>query len=612
MISQNPVNPEQVTEPETGNLGYTGVCVDFLTSLGKAAKIIALYKSGHPVAAEAIRKAYEFLDILFLMGKKDRVTVSTVKDSWLLNETPLPPGNQAENFKPLFMTHGIRSLTFLRGVRPFEISALCELLGMSPINKPEGYLEDFFMQKGVRNIQSEVESYVKFREQPAESAISAAPSVAEAAPRTKPLPPETDHQKHIPGTSFGAVLKGLVESAVKDPQERAHIYEETLNMVKETMNQHVASATKVLFEEKERVLGERMRTEQVLSTVAEGKVIVDKNGHVLMMNPAAEEMSGKSFSETAGKHITEAMKAGEHVVAISKEIDLSKGKLPAGKVDILGDSQIKNALRRSLALVEDAQGRVVGTYATLPDIAKFKETQKMQDEFLSRVTHDLQAPLSSIYAALELLTENATAKLTPDEVGFLDISLKNTRRLSKMIREILDFSKLESGKMSVSPAPASAAAMIAEAVEALQPWARTKNLKLAARLPEPDLTVMADNARIVQVLTNLISNAIKASSRNGSVTVAASSAEHDGRSVVFAVRDTGCGIPKEYRKKIFEKFVQLGGAAASREGVGLGLSIVNELVKLHGGTVWVESEKDKGSTFYFTLPLSEVKAGLPE
>lgn len=406
------------------------------------------------------------------------------------------------------------------------------------------------------------------------------------------------------GMTLGSLLTNLVETAVKDPGERVKMYEDALRMVREGMQRQIEEKTKALAAEKQQILDTRNRTEAVLSNVAEGKVIVDKDGKILMMNSAAEQISGRKLSEVVGKHITEHLNPQEHMLTISKDMDLSGGHHITGEVSVAGDAEVSGALRRSMALLEDDEGRVVGAYATLPDVTKFKEAQRMQDEFLSRVTHDLQSPLSSISSALEMLTDTAGNKLSDDEKKFLTISLRNSQRLTEMIRGILDFSKLHAGKMSVHPEAVPLCPMIDEAVESLLPWARTKGINLAFKGCIPGVKVMADHQRIVQVITNLISNAVKSTPRGGGVLVAASRAATPDHCVVIGVRDTGPGISKEDMAKIFHRFVQLDSSGA-REGVGLGLSIVKEFVSLHGGKTWAESEPGHGATFYFTLPLAE-------
>ncbi|OGS56064.1 MAG: hypothetical protein A3J79_14090 [Elusimicrobia bacterium RIFOXYB2_FULL_62_6] len=403
--------------------------------------------------------------------------------------------------------------------------------------------------------------------------------------------------------SFGGILKGLVESAVKDPRDRVRAYEDAMKIMKQTMEQQIAESTRALAEEKAQVLRTRDRTENVLSKVADGKVIVDKDGKILMMNPAAEEIAGIKMAEAVGKHISEHLRPGEHFLTMSRDMDLTKGKLISGDVEVKGDEAMGRALRRSVALLVDGDDRVVGAFSTLPEITKYKEAQRMQEEFLSRITHDLQSPLSSITSALEMLNDSA-AKLDPVENNFLDISIRNSRRLSNMIKGILDFSKLQAGKLDMHPVPARVAPILAEAEEGLLPLASSKGVNLSIRPADAGLWALADPPRIVQVLTNLISNAIKATPKGGSVVVAAAPDRQDPDSVVFGVRDTGHGIPREDLDKVFEKFVQLS-SYETQEGVGLGLAIVNDFVKMHKGRIWADSEPGKGTTFFFTLPRAE-------
>ncbi len=408
----------------------------------------------------------------------------------------------------------------------------------------------------------------------------------------------------LTGMNFGIMLSRIVESAVKSPQERVHVYKDVLNLIRKSIKQQVDKTTEALVYEKNQILNTRARTEKVFSKVADGKVILDKEGNILMMNPAAEEISGKKFIDVVGKHISEHVKPGEHFLAISKDMDTTGGDTISGEVDVLGDVHVERSMRHSMALLEDDEGRIVGAYTTLPEITKFKETQRMQEEFLSRITHDLQTPLSSVSSALEMLIESSSGKLDSVELNFLDISIRNSLRLNRMIRGILDFSKLQSGKINVHPETTSVSGMLSEAGEGLLPWAKKRELNLIVRLPNPDIYAMADHQRIVQVLTNLISNAIKSTPKGGMITVGASMSLGND-SVVIGVRDTGRGIKEEDLKKVFDKFVQLDDSKASREGVGLGLSIVNEFVTLHEGKVWANSEVGKGSTFYFTLPRAE-------
>ncbi len=575
----------------------------WLASFGRAIQLTGLYRSTHPMSAEALREAYHLLERAFAACRQEELHLSLVDGRWLFNEAPVLAEDQApEPLRNLFRRHGLRSLSFARELRPFELAALCEIASLPAHQVERGALDDFFVQRGVKHIRHDQERYARASEHPiAPPKPHPASTTSEKSAPPKPtLAPAPSPSASPSLANFTSLLKALVESAVKDPDERVHLYEDTTRLVTEAMDHHVAQATAALTAEKTRILGEQARTEKVLTTVAEGQVIVDREGKVLMMNPAAEELAGKSLSEMVGKHIQESIKPGEQMVAMAQ--DLSRTPGAASQVDVVADDDVGRALRRSMAVVQDDTGRVVGTYAALPDVAKYKETLRLQEEFLSRVTHDLQAPLSSISCALELLDERLGGKMGTDEAGFLSVCVKNSQQLGSMIRDILDFSRLQAGKMTIRPVATSMAAILKEAVESLQPWAKNKGINLACQIPDPDMTVMADSRRVVQVLANLISNAIKFTPEGGHIVVGVAPRVDAQGHVVCGVRDTGCGIPPESLQKVFEKFERAGNHDGVQPGVGLGLSIVKELVGLHGGQVWAQSEVGKGSTFYFTLP----------
>lgn len=649
------------TKPEGGQEpSHAELCSGFLSALAKSARNAILYGLNHPVVIESLGKAFSLLGGIFAETKEGSMTIAYANDAWLMNGIPVPAATQdAENLAAFFRGHGVLGATFLLETRLFELGVFCEFLGTNPKTNPPGYLKKFLAQRGVTGIVPETAHYVRETAhepraaegpaatvRPRPEAVSPAPEAtprpeaataepALRAPEMRPVPQPKAAPAGMPrpgssaagtkpaaqpkaaaepggaqppaaappGQALGALITSLVESGVKDPHERMRVYEDALRIIKQTIEKQLAGTTRALAEEKQLILNNLTRTEKVLANVADGKVIVDKEGRILMMNPAAEAIAGKRFSEVAGRPMSEHLKPGEHFMTLSDDMDLSRGAKLTGTVHVTGDDNVGMAMRQSMALLEDDEGRVVGAFATLPQIMKFREAQRLQEEFLSKVTHDLQSPLSSISSALEMLTDTAALKLTADERKFLDISVRNSLRLADMIRGILDFSKLQAGKLTVHPEAVPVGPIVTEAGEGLLPWARTKGISLIVRPPRPEVRALADHKRIVQVLTNLVSNAIKSTPKGGTVVVAGSRAANPDPSVIIGVRDTGCGMSKEDLGKLFQKFVQLE-SAGPREGVGLGLCIVAELIRLHGGKIWAESEPGKGATFYFTLPMA--------
>jgi signal transduction histidine kinase len=227
----------------------------------------------------------------------------------------------------------------------------------------------------------------------------------------------------------------------------------------------------------------------------------------------------------------------------------------------------------------------------------------LEQKTAAYLTHELRAPLTSIRCALELLSEEAGG-LTPDSKECLAVARRNVERLKGLIDDILDLSKVQAGRMRLFPVPADPAALVREAVESLQPWARKRGVVLSAEAAEGCPKVSAEPRRVVQILTNLISNAIKFTPAGGSITVRAEAGRRDDAGYgVFSVSDTGCGIHEEDQGRLFRFFCQAGTAEQRSEGTGLGLALSRSLVEIQGGTMRLESRVGEGSTFSFTLPV---------
>ncbi|MBI5595710.1 MAG: HAMP domain-containing histidine kinase [Elusimicrobia bacterium] len=225
----------------------------------------------------------------------------------------------------------------------------------------------------------------------------------------------------------------------------------------------------------------------------------------------------------------------------------------------------------------------------------------MEDKTAAYLTHELRAPLTAVRCALELLRDGGDPA-TDAEV--LQIALRNVERLAGLIDDILETSQLQTGRLPLSSRPLESGCAARDAVTALLPWADRKGVKLAV-VREADLPPVAgDPKRLTQVLTNLISNALKFTPAGGRVEVSVRRGRRDrAGSVVFCVRDTGPGIDPEEQTKLFRYFAQGAAGKAAGGGTGLGLAIARAMVELMGGSMWLESEPGRGAGFYFTLPV---------
>jgi signal transduction histidine kinase len=244
----------------------------------------------------------------------------------------------------------------------------------------------------------------------------------------------------------------------------------------------------------------------------------------------------------------------------------------------------------------------VGAQAVARDITRPREVDRMKDEFLSVVSHELRTPLTAVRGSLGLLASGKMGKLEERGQRMIEIAEQNSDRLVRLINDILDLEKIESGKEEMKREEVELARLVGEVLESMQPLAESAGVKLAAAAVA-GVRVVADPDRILQVLTNLISNAVKFSMPGSTVSVRVEARRDD---VLVSVRDEGRGIPSDKLEAVFERFQQVDSSDARQKGgTGLGLPIARSIVQLHGGRLWAESELGKGSTFSFTLPRPE-------
>jgi len=230
------------------------------------------------------------------------------------------------------------------------------------------------------------------------------------------------------------------------------------------------------------------------------------------------------------------------------------------------------------------------------------ELDKVKSEFVSHVSHELRAPLGTIKEGIDIVLDGAAGKINNQQRKFLDIAKRNVDRLARLINNVLDFQKLESGKMRFDMQLNDINEVATEVHKAMALSSNCREVDFSLKLEDNLPKVRFDRDKIIQVLTNLVSNARKFVNK-GNITIATSRAED---AVGVSVSDTGCGIRKEDLPKLFHKFEQLAeGNNSKKGGTGLGLAISKEIIEQHKGRIWVESEFGKGTTFRIILPCSE-------
>lgn len=232
---------------------------------------------------------------------------------------------------------------------------------------------------------------------------------------------------------------------------------------------------------------------------------------------------------------------------------------------------------------------------------------EMKDRFMSRVSHELRTPLAAIYQFVTILLDGLAGELTPEQRDYLDITLRNTNQLKTMVSDLLEVTRAQTNRLKVNPQYVSLPELVKEILQTIE-IASGKAISLVNDVPDDSQPLYADPDRVRQIIVNLINNAIQFTPHHGTITVRAEVYQEDPDYLCISVSDTGCGINPEEQGLIFDYLYQAdNNVSISRRGLGLGLNICKELVSSHGGEIWVESEVDKGSTFYFTLPVFSLK-----
>ena len=232
---------------------------------------------------------------------------------------------------------------------------------------------------------------------------------------------------------------------------------------------------------------------------------------------------------------------------------------------------------------------------------RLKELDRLKSAFVSIVSHELRTPMTSIKGLVENMMDGLTGTLNERQSFYLSRVKHNIERLTRMINDLLDLSRIEAGKMELRSSAVNMGSLVREVVELLQPMAQECHLALLAQVVDPIPLIQADRDKLIQILTNLITNGIKFTGASGTVTVVVR--QHEDGSVNTCIHDTGSGIPLDEQQTIFERFYRGQTADVKNRGAGLGLAISKSLVELHGGTIWVTSKPGEGSQFSFTLPL---------
>jgi NtrC-family two-component system sensor histidine kinase KinB len=350
-----------------------------------------------------------------------------------------------------------------------------------------------------------------------------------------------------------------------------------------------------------RLLAEKRRGEAIIRSITDGLVVVDADFKIVAMNPMAASILNATLNQAEGKHFFDVVQKPElyeHMKTVAETGQPPKLDEVESTLAIEYGDQISH-YRFSITPVRTEQGQMLGVVLLLQDVTKFKELNRLKSEFVMTASHELRTPLTSIAMSIGLLMEDAASKLSDNERELLRAAQEDVERLRTLVNNLLDLSRIEAGRLELDIKAVSVSFLVDKAISTLVTQIKEKGVELSREIPDNLPEVRAAPNKITWVITNLLANALRYTENCGHIRV---SAEQVNEFVYVSVADDGVGIPPEYQSKIFEKFVQVESSKSSG-GSGLGLAICKEIVKAHGGAIWVDSTPGQGSTFTFTIPI---------
>jgi len=335
---------------------------------------------------------------------------------------------------------------------------------------------------------------------------------------------------------------------------------------------------------------------------------LDRQGKVEYVNPFFLELTGYTQTEVLGKSWLEnfQLPCNQRPNSIAFDQFLDYYFKPYNQQLILTKSGEEKIIAWNNTLLKNLQGEAIGMMSIGEDITERYGIERMKDEFISVVSHELRTPLTSIHGGLNLLSTRLVEPNSERGKHVMKIAAESAERLVRLVNDILELERLESGKICLTKQKVNAGDLLLRATEQMQVMANRSGINL--EVYSPNLEFDADSDRILQVLTNLLSNAIKFSDSGDTICLSVQEEptinDEKNPSVLFKIQDQGRGIPQDKIERIFERFHQVDASDSRKKGgTGLGLAICRSIVEQHGGRIWVQSKLDEGSCFYFTLPM---------
>jgi len=374
-----------------------------------------------------------------------------------------------------------------------------------------------------------------------------------------------------------------------------------IQLIRGQMSRNISEVKPIIDKDISPAQQDKIKYEAILAYIGEGLVVIDKAGRIITFNKAAESLLGWKEDEVLGRELTE-------VIRIDYETSINESKLTRSRQSSLYFIR-KDNTKFPAAITTTSYGvgtDILGTATLFRDITMEQNIDKMKNEFISLASHQLRTPLAAIKWYTEMLLKGDAGKLLPEQTQYADTIYSSTQRMIDLVNLLLNISRIESGRINVEPLPTDLKKLVDEVVQEVKIRYADKKQTFTTKYHEPLPTIAVDPRLIRQVYINLLTNAAKYTPEKGQITINLSKNDTD---IISEISDSGYGIPDADQDKLFGKFFRgLKTVTRENEGTGLGLYLVKDIVDISHGKIWFKSKEGKGTTFWFSLPLSGTPA----
>lgn len=394
-------------------------------------------------------------------------------------------------------------------------------------------------------------------------------------------------------------IKLVREGHIK--QEVPILSEDEIGSLAIEFNNMIIRLQKFEHSTKGSLLEERNRSIAIVRSISDPLIVIDTNHKVLHLNRAFETFFQIEEQACIDKKFDEVIKNNDikdHILKVS-QIDSDK-HIP--KIITIHSSGKDFYFDTIVTKIRNDTNSVIGMVILFQNVTKLKKLERTKTEFVSTISHEFKTPLTSIMMGTSLIKDAGLGKLTNTQLDIIKTIEDDTERLSTLVNDLIQLSKIESDKALYNFEPCSIYGIVANCIKNFSDKVMIKEVTLYSDIEENLPKIFGDSEKLSWVINNLISNSIKNTNAGDYISV---SARVVNNMMLISVKDTGTGIPEEYINRIFDKFVRITTMNSEIEGTGLGLSIAQEIVNIHKGTISCESALDEGSTFSFTIPLAK-------